>query len=415
MVKVDFENPVLDRPEGVDKKAMLSVAENSLREVRSGKLDMTGWVDWPNEIPEELISDIKACAADISAKSDRLVVIGIGGSFLGAKCVLDILGNSGKTKVDFIGYSFSSRMMNELLDKLKEDDFSVLVISKSGGTAETVTTFSVLRKALADKYGKEEAAKRTYMIIGAKKAGDESYLRKLADTEGIRTFDMPEDIGGRYSVFTTVGLLPIAAAGIDISRLIEGARKASSEDVYLNGGLEYACARNRAYAEGEKVEVFEFFDPYLDMFGEWLKQLFGESEGKDGKGLFPASLVFSRDLHSMGQFLQQGDPSFFETVIMPESYEGAEDVAIPDDAPEPFAGKTLNGINDSAIKGVIKAHASRGTQIIKIRFPKEDAESVGYLLYWFMTQCAVSALMSGVDPFNQPGVEDYKREMREAL
>ena len=370
-IKVYFENSVLDIAGalgGVGKNTIMGVAETSFNELRAGKIDMTGWVSWPSEIPDDLIKDIKNTAAEISAKSDRLVVIGIGGSFLGAKAVIDALGNgSGESgegdapscKVDFIGYSLSSRMLLELKKELEHEDFSVLVISKSGGTAETVTTFSVLREILTEKYGAEEAAKRTYMIIGTKKAGDTSYLRKLSDEEGIKTFEMPEDIGGRYSVFTSVGLLPIAAAGIDISEFIGGAKKAMDKENYLGGGLEYAVTRNRLYAMGKKIEVFEFFDPYLNMFGEWLKQLFGESEGKDEEGLLPASLVFTRDLHSMGQFLQQGDPSFFETVIMPEEY--GEDVKIPESAPKPFAGKTMNEVNDSAVKGVIKAHSARGT------------------------------------------------------
>ena len=372
-----------------------------------GEYHFTGWVDLPNKMTDDMLCGIESAAADIRKKCDVFLVLGVGGSFMGAKAVIDMLApaDSG-TEVLFAGYNFSGRYINEIKEKLDGRDFGICVISKSGTTTETLSAYGIFKEMLLEKYGKEGAADRTYVVTENRS----NYLFDEATEEGCHIFDLAVDIGGRYSVLTPVGLLPVAVSGFDIRALTEGAGEIASAEAFGGSALDYACARDILYKQGRRIEVFEFFDPYFAYFGEWLKQLFGESEGKDGKGLFPASLMFSRVLHSMGQFLQQGTPCFFETFITVD--RAPEDARIPETAMEPFAGKTIEQINVCAEKGVLAAHVAAGTPVISVSIPELDARHTGMLLYFFETQCAVSALLSGVDPFDQPGVEAYKKEMR---
>jgi len=391
-------------------------AAKAFETLKSGELDMTGWVTLPDEIDDAKFDAINAAADKIKANSDYLIVVGIGGSFLGACTVIDMLDKGNGVKVLFAGHGFDPVELSETLGEAESGDYSVCVISKSGGTAEIISTFGIIRERMLERYGREETAKRTYVVTGA-----DGFLSELADSEGMDRFGIPDNIGGRYSVFTDGGLLPIAAAGIDIKALVGAAAKAKAEDFAAEDSFDYAIMR-QLLAEGtatadkseKSAEIYEFCDRKLVMFGEWLKQLFGESEGKEGKGIIPMSLLFSRDLHSMGQFLQQGSPIFFETMLRQDA-DFDVDFTVPGDVPQPFAGMKLGAIERGMEKGVNKAHIDAGTPVITVHFDKLNEESVGELLYWFKVQCAVSVLLLGVDPFNQPGVEAYKSEMRKAL
>ena len=382
-------------------------AQEALGRLWSGELDFTGWVKLPDRINEKSLSEIEECAKKIREDSDFLIVLGVGGSYMGAKAVIELLGERASgTKVLFAGYNFSARYVNEIFDEIEGKDISLCVISKSGSTTETLSAFGIFRKYMLDKYGREETAKRTYAITERRS----NYLYDLAVEDGFTVLDIPLDIGGRYSVLTPVGLLPIAVSGIDIRELTRGAADLADPEKFRGDALDYAITRQLMYSFGKRIEVFEFFDPYAAFFGEWLKQLFGESEGKEGKGLFPTSLMFSRDLHSMGQFLQQGTPSFFETFVLAENT--LQDVLVPQEAGGIFAGKTIQQINRCAEDGVYAAHVKAGVPALKITVDSFSPENVGELIYFFETQCAVSALLSGVDPFDQPGVEAYKAEMK---
>jgi glucose-6-phosphate isomerase len=403
-INTDLSNARLDESRIAARRTDAAAA---LDRLWSGQLDFTGWVNDPHDFNDGMVAELQETAAKIRADSDIFLVLGVGGSFMGAKAVIDLLAPAGDgTEVLFAGYNFSGRYLNALKRRLEGRDFSLCVISKSGTTTETLSAHGIFKQLLLDRYGREEAARRTFVVTEHRS----NFLFDEATAEGCRIFDLAQDIGGRYSVLTPVGLLPIAAAGIDIGALMKGARSLADRDSFGGAALDYAIARNLFYDDGKRIEVFEFYDPYFAYFGEWLKQLFGESEGKDGRGLFPASLMFSRDLHSMGQFLQQGTPAFFETMITVD--EATEDTEIPAPAMKPFAGKTIEAINVCAEKGVLDAHVKAGIPVISIRIPRLDPEHVGELLYYFEMQCAVSALLSGVDPFNQPGVEAYKKEMR---
>ena len=323
-------------------------AAHAYEDLKSGEIHMTGWESLPDEISDEKFDALNAAADRIKADSDYLIVVGIGGSFLGACSVIDMLDRGRGVKVLFAGHGFDPVELSETLAEAENGDYSVCVISKSGGTAEIISTFGIIRERMLDRYSRKEAAKRTYVITGA-----DGYLSDLAKEEGMTTFGIPDDIGGRYSVFTDGGLLPIAATGIDIKALVGGARKAMAEDFDSEDSFDYAvmrqllCEGTASQDKTEKtVEIYEFYNRKLVMFGEWLKQLFGESEGKEGKGIVPMSLLFSRDLHSMGQFLQQGDPIFYETMIRQEE-EPEVDFTVPDFVPRPFAGMKLSGSREA--------------------------------------------------------------------
>ncbi|MDD2216684.1 MAG: glucose-6-phosphate isomerase, partial [Eubacteriales bacterium] len=304
------------------------------------------------------------------------------------------------------GHNLSGTYHAELLEEIRDKDFCLCVISKSGTTTETSIAFSLLKDLLIRKYGREEANHRIYAITDEKKG----ILREETIREGYESFVVPDDIGGRYSVLTPVGLLPIAVAGIDVNEILEGAAAEARNE---KNGCIYAALRNQLYKEGKVVEVFEYYEPKLHYFGEWLKQLFGESEGKEGGGIFPTTLQFSRDLHSMGQFLQEGNPIFFETIL--NVVEPQKDVIIPKEAGGVLAGKSMNNVNQAAVEGVMEAHRYASIPMIRIDIPALTAYDFGQMVYFFERACSLSGYLMGVNPFDQPGVEQYKTEMHNAL
>lgn len=384
--------------------------------------DFLGWVTLPTEYDKEEFSRIEKAADYIKKNCDVLVVIGIGGSYLGARAVIEALKSSNYNalakdtpQIYFIGNSISPEMLNELLEICEGKDICVNVISKSGTTTEPAIAFRVFRELVYKKYSAEEAAKRIFCTTDKAKGT----LKELADKEGYETFVVPDDVGGRYSVLTAVGLLPIACAGVDIKALMDGARFAqeslNSENIDENDCLKYAVIRNCFYDMGKKLECFICYEPCMTMFNEWLKQLFAESEGKDGKGLYPVSCIFSTDLHSVGQFIQEcGSKLMFETCVKfgkPVSDFTIEDEKENIDGLNFLAGKTMSYINEKARQGTLLAHTEGGVPNLVLESPAVTAENIGYLIYFFEKACAVSGYILGVNPFNQPGVESYKKNM----
>lgn len=394
----------------------LWAAHNLLHERSGPGSEFLGWLDLP-EVAKAQVEDIQRTAEEIQSRSDALVVIGIGGSYLGARAAIEALGNSFHTlgqgtKVFFAGHNLSSTYHADLLGILRTMDFSINVISKSGTTTEPAIAFRVLRDLLEEKYGREGASKRIYATTDAQKGA----LRTLADQEGYKTFVIPDDIGGRYSVLTPVGLLPMAVAGMDIQKLIQGAAQARKnlDSLDSNPCYQYAVLRNILYKKGKRVELLAAYEPGFQMFTEWWKQLFGESEGKDGKGLFPAAAIFSTDLHSLGQYIQDGADILFETILRVKKVREA--VAVPRseqdlDQLNYLAGKGMDFVNDCAFQGTILAHVEGGVPNIVLELPDMTEETLGYLFYFMEKACAISGYLLGVNPFNQPGVEAYKKKM----
>ena len=382
-----------------------------LSELREDKEPFTGWVNWPSEIPTEWMTKMEKVAEDIRSKCDRLIVIGIGGSYLGTAAIIDALGGSkeGCPEVIYAGNNMSGYYHASLKEVIDNHEVCLCVVSKSGGTMESRLAFSILKDWMYEKYGREETARRIIAITDPEKG----ILREETDAEGYVDFEIPGNIGGRYSAFTPGIMFPLAVAGVDIKALLKGAEDISKDEEFWQEGLKYALARYALYEAGKSVEVFEYYDPSLRLIGEWCKQLFGESEGKEGKGIFPASLTFSTDLHSMGQFLQEGHQIFFETIINVLNRE--KDVIVPESAGTELAGRSLNDINAMAVKGVMAAHAKADIPMIKIDVEEMNEEALGQLLYFLMVSAAVTGKLMGIDPFNQPGVEDYKQEIRNLL
>ncbi|HHX13833.1 MAG TPA: glucose-6-phosphate isomerase [Clostridiales bacterium] len=384
--------------------------------LRSGQGPFTGWVDLPRNLDPMIVEKIIETAENLQRKCEVLVVIGIGGSYIGARAAIELLSETTNARAStegqrrpeiiFAGQNLSGTYHKRLLEKLEGKEVCLLVISKSGTTTEPQAAFALLKEWLRARYGKKEAAGRIYAITDAVKGE----LRTEADQEGYVSFVVPDDIGGRYSVLSPVGLLPIAAAGIDIAEMLAGAAKQAE---LLEPAARYAAIRNIMYHRGRIIEVFEYYEPSFRYFGEWLKQLFGESEGKEGKGIFPASLEFTTDLHSMGQFLQEGNPVVFETVLSVAEPPG--DVTVPESVGGLLAGLSFNQINQAATDGVAAAHRAAGVPMIRINLPELSASIFGQLVYFFEYACALSGLLLKVDPFNQPGVEYYKAEMRKLL
>ena len=384
--------------------------------------DYTGWMDWPVRIEDALVQDILSTADEIRSKCTALVVIGIGGSYLGAKACIELLqspfyneyyaGKQNRPRIYFAGHHLSSIYYEELLDRLNEEEVCVCVISKSGTTLEPSIVFDLMRTYLRERYGVAEAAKRIYAITDAEKGT----LRAEADEQGYKTFVVPDDIGGRYSVLTPVGLLPIAVAGIDIVSILDGAKQAMS--VYDNADLlqnicyQYGVLRHHLQEQGKVIEIFEVYEGRLRYFTEWLKQLFGESECKDGKGVIPMSLQMSTDLHSMGQFLQDGRQIFFETVLTVANIR--KDVSLESCS---MAGKaaSMHMLNQIVEESARKAHLENHTPNIRLTVDELSAKSFGYMVYFFEKACAVSCYLTGVTPFDQPGVEAYKRNIKAAI
>ncbi|MDR2295558.1 MAG: glucose-6-phosphate isomerase [Clostridiales Family XIII bacterium] len=378
----------------------------------SGREAFTGWIDLPHRAESEETARIKEVAARIGSQCEALVVIGIGGSYLGARAALEICGKyhaaPNSPAILFAGLNISGTYHAELLADIEDKDICLCVISKSGTTTEPNIAFAVLKDLLIARYGKAEAAKRIYAITDP--AG--GTLRAETEAEGYESFVIPPDVGGRYSVLSPVGLLPLAAAGIDIGALLAGARRAAEAD--LRGLAARLAATRKALLDGGKtVEIFEHYEPALFFFAEWLKQLNGESEGKNGTGLFPAALSFSTDLHSMGQFLQEGNPIFFETLL--DVLAPPRDLIVPAGADPLLAGKSMNEINRAATEGVIAAHRAADIPIVRVGIPDLSPHSFGQLVYFFELSCAYTGRLMGVNPFDQPGVEQYKREMKRLL
>ena len=382
--------------------------------------DFIGWVHLPRDYDKEEFARIQAAAERIRSDSQALVVIGIGGSYLGARAVVELLHspNFNLTHKDgpeiyFAGNGLSSDAMLEVIDLVKDKDFSVNVISKSGTTTEPAVAFRIFKALLEEKYGREGAKKRIYATTDAHKGA----LKGLADAEGYEEFVVPDAVGGRYSVLTAVGLLPIACAGIDIAALMEGAAQAMEELARPgadNPAWQYAAARHALYTGGKKVEILAAYEPSFRFFGEWWKQLYGESEGKEGKGLFPASVEFTADLHSMGQYIQEGERLMFETVVRFDKSRGS--ITIPHDPDNVdglnfLAGKELSFVAEQAMRGTLLAHVDGGVPNLVVTVPGRCEKSVGWLIYFFEYACGLSGYLLEVNPFNQPGVEAYKNNM----
>ena len=381
--------------------------------------DFLGWVDLPAQIDMEEYGRIKKAAEKIRSDSEYLVVIGIGGSYLGARAAIEFLCHSfytlkGGTKILFAGNSVSTKYLTDLLDVIGDSDFSVNVISKSGTTTEPAIAFRVFKEKMELKYGREEAAKRIYATTDKQRGA----LKALADEEGYETYVVPDDIGGRFSVLTAVGLLPIAAAGCDTDALIEGFRlmreRCMSESFVNNPAMVYAAVRNVLYNKGKCVEVLANYEPSVHYIAEWWKQLYGESEGKDGKGIFPASVDLTTDLHSMGQYLQDGQRIMLETVIEVGD-TGSElvckEAAVDTDGLNYLAGKNMDFVNKAAMNGTILAHVEGGVPVLKVSIADNSAKTLGELFYFFEFACGISGYILDVNPFNQPGVESYKKNM----
>ena len=384
--------------------------------------DFLGWVDLPAQINEKILSDIEATASAIRSKNiDVYVVIGIGGSYLGAKAVIDALSDSfahlkgNKPAVLFAGQNIGEDYLAELRDLLKNKEWALSVISKSGTTTEPAIAFRILKQDLEDKYGKKEAVSRICAITDAARGA----LKTLATEEGYKTYDIPDDVGGRYSVLTPVGLLPIAVAGINIRELVKGAQdmaKATAPEVKFDENIacQYAAARHALYTEGKKIEILVNYQPKLHFMAEWWKQLYGESEGKNGKGIFPASVDFSSDLHSMGQYIQEGERILFETVISVAKPE--RELLIPEDKANLdklnfLAGKNIDYVNKMAELGTQIAHVDGDVPNIRIEIERLNEYFVGQLIYFFEKACGISGYLINVNPFDQPGVEAYKKNM----
>ncbi|MCF8228321.1 MAG: glucose-6-phosphate isomerase [Bacteroidales bacterium] len=413
----------------IDEEVILSYQEEIEKHFealydRSGKgNDFLGWMDLPTGISKERIDDINATAERIRDMAEVFVVIGIGGSYLGARAVIEALGHHfyelKKEKdyplVIFAGQNISEDYLANLLEILDEKDYAVSVISKSGTTTEPAIAFRLIREHMEKKYGVEEARKRIIAITDKEKGA----LRTLADNEGYKTYVVPDDVGGRYSVLTPVGLLPIAMAGFDIEKLLQGAESmkneiAESTDIKENPVALYAATRNALYQKDKIIEILVNYQPELYYFTEWWKQLYGESEGKEGKGIFPAGVSFTTDLHSMGQYIQDGLRKIFETVISVENPN--KKLQIPKDEENLdklnyIAGKRIHEVNLMAEKGTTIAHVDGGVPNIKISIPQVNEKSLGELIFFFEMACALSGYILGINPFDQPGVEEYKRNM----
>lgn len=405
------------------KDIVLNAKDTLLNKTGAGN-DYLGWLDLPVNYDKEEFGRIKKAAQKISSDSDILLVVGIGGSYLGARAAIEFLSHSffnnlskeerKAPQIFFCGNSISTKYIADLKDLLKDKDFSVNIISKSGTTTEPAIAFRVFKQMLVEKYGKEEANKRIYATTDKAKGA----LKNLANEEGYESFVVPDDVGGRYSVLTAVGLLPIAVAGIDIDLLMQGAARgrelALNTEYEKNPSLLYAGIRNILNRKGKSVEIVANYEPSLHYVSEWWKQLFGESEGKDYRGIYPASVDLTTDLHSMGQFIQDGSRIMFETVLCVEESPreillGKEDVDT--DGMNYLAGKSIDFVNKSAMNGTILAHTDGMVPNLLVKIPSMDAFSLGQLFYFFEFACGVSGYILGINPFDQPGVESYKSNM----
>ncbi len=417
-MKINYQNVLkfVSNEEIKNNETKTLQAFNTLLNKTGEGNDFLGWIKYPYEYDHEEFERIKKAASFIKETAEVLVVIGIGGSYLGAKAVIEALTPYFKksgVEIVFCGNTLSSTYTHELLEYVKDKSFCINVISKSGTTTEPAVAFRLFKELLEEKYG-SEASKRIFATTDKSKGA----LRELSTSEGYETFIVPDDIGGRYSWFTAVGLLPIACAGIDIDSLMKGSKDAYDELTKLpyedNPALLYASIRNILYNKNKKIEVLVSYEPKLSFISEWWKQLFGESEGKDNLGIFPSSLVYSTDLHSMGQYIQDGERIMFETIL--HINKPTSDITLKEeqsnlDGLNYLKGKTLNSVNQKAELGTILAHVDGGVPNLVLELEEVNAYNIGYLLYFFMLSCGTCCYMTGVNPFNQPGVESYKKNM----
>ena len=405
-------------------KAQVSAAKETLLGRQGAGNDFLGWIDLPVDYDKEEFARIQKAAEKIQSDSEVLLVIGIGGSYLGARAAIEFLRHSFYNSVSkeirktpeiyFVGNSISTTYISDLIEVIGDRDFSVNIISKSGTTTEPAIAFRIFKKMLEDKYGKEEAAKRIYATTDKARGA----LKGLATEEGYESFVVPDDVGGRFSVLTAVGLLPIAASGADITKLMEGA--ASMREKCLNKAYEendailYATVRNILLRKNKSIEILGNYEPSLHYVGEWWKQLYGESEGKDQKGIFPAAVDLTTDLHSMGQFIQDGQRTMFETIMELETSPvelKIEEEPVDLDGLNYLAGKTVDFVNKCAMKGTRLAHTDGNVPNLVVKIPEKNEFSLGELFYFFEFACGISGYLLGVNPFNQPGVESYKKNM----
>jgi len=414
----------IKKEELVNLSEFASVAHHALHNQTGPGNDFLGWVNLPENYDKAEYERIKKAAEKIKSDSDILLVIGIGGSYLGAKAALEMLNHSFQDlltkeqrkvpQIIFVGHHMSSTYMKELYDVLEGKDFSINIISKSGTTTEPAIAFRIFKKYLEEKYGIEEAKTRIFATTDKEKGA----LKGVADEAGYETFVIPDDVGGRFSVLTAVGLLPIAVSGISIDDIMSGAKDAMNDfnqpSLEKNIAYQYAAVRNVLYNKGKTIEMLVNYEPSLQYFSEWWKQLYGESEGKDQKGIFPTSANFSTDLHSLGQYIQDGRRDLFETVLHVQKSKldlTLEEEENNSDGLNYLAGKTIHEINDKAYQGTLLAHTDGGVPNLVIELPAIDAYTFGYLVYFFEKACALSGYLLGVNPFDQPGVEAYKRNM----
>ncbi len=416
--------PFVAENEITSMEKIVAAAKDELLSKTGAGNDFLGWIDLPVDYDKEEFARIKKAAEKIQQDSEVFLVIGIGGSYLGARAAVEFLRHSFYNNVSkeirktpeiyFVGNSISSTYITHLIDVIGDRDFSVNIISKSGTTTEPAIAFRIFKEMLEKKYGKEEAGKRIYATTDKEKGA----LKNLANEEGYESFVVPDDIGGRYSVLTAVGLLPIAVSGADIDALMTGAASGRDRALHaafeVNDALQYAAVRNILNRKGKSVEVLANYEPSLHYVSEWWKQLYGESEGKDQKGIFPASVDLTTDLHSMGQFIQDGSRVMFETVLNVEEPKCSftiQEEPVDLDGLNYLAGKTMDYVNKNAMTGTILAHTDGNVPNLIVNIPKQDEFSLGELFYFFEFACGVSGYILGVNPFNQPGVESYKKNM----
>ena len=421
-LKVTLENTGIDNKELTKFSRKVEKIHEVLNSMADDENEFVGWLKLPSNYDKKEFERIKKAANQIKKDSDVLVVIGIGGSYLGARAVIESLTNTfyniqetRKTpQIFFAGNNLSPNYINDLIECIGNREVSINVISKSGTTTEPAVAFRIFREFMESKYGIDEARRRIYVTTDKEKGA----LKTLANDEEYETFVIPDNIGGRFSVLTAVGLLPIAVSGIDIDKLMNGAKNAqdkyNEKSLKYNECYKYAVARNILYSKGKTTEILANYEPKMQYFTEWWKQLYGESEGKDGKGIFPAGVTFTTDLHSLGQYIQDGERNLFETVISIE--KPCTDIVIKEDSDNIdglnfLADKTMDYVNKKAMEGTIEAHVSGGVPNIKITMKKLDEENLGELIYFFELACGMSGKILDVNPFNQPGVEAYKKNM----
>ena len=420
-LKVDLSNASVSMEDILEYKEEVKEIDKILRKNPNDQNNFLGWIELPTNYDKEEFERIKKAAKKIQSDSEVFVCIGIGGSYLGARAVIDALTSTfynctkqSTPQIFYAGNSISSTYLNELIETIGDRDFSINVISKSGTTTEPAIAFRIFREILENKYGVEEARKRIYVTTDKSRGA----LKQLSNEEGYETFVVPDNIGGRYSVLTAVGLLPIAVAGIDIDKLMQGAKDA--EDKYSDNNLkynecyQYAVVRNILYKNKKEIEILVNYEPKMHYFTEWWKQLFGESEGKMQRGIFPAGVEFTTDLHSMGQYIQEGKRHLLETVI--NIAEPKSDITLKKeeddlDGINYLAGKTMDFVNKKAMEATVEAHVTGKVPNIIINIDKLEEKAIGHLIYFFELACAMSGSILGVNPFNQPGVEEYKKNM----